>query len=143
MHDETERFAEDFDLWLRMLKADPPGRIGYNLESLGRYRLRNDNYTLDPGYAERLLAVLNKLSRTLKLTPEERECLVRRRALNQFDVDMIHGKIAVNQRRWKDAIQKYKACYAYSRKKKYLAAVTVLRICPWALPLGLNLIGRA
>jgi glycosyltransferase involved in cell wall biosynthesis len=142
MHDEVERFAEDLDLWLRMLKANPPGRIGYNLESLGRYRLREDNYTLDVGGASRLLAVLDKAGRVLDLTPEERECLKRRRAVNQFEVDMVNGKLAIRERRWKDAARCYRACYAFSRKKKYLAAVLVLRACPWALPLGLRLIGR-
>ena len=142
MHDEVERFAEDLDLWLRMLKADPPGQIGYNRESLGRYRLRHDNYTLDAGYSERLLAVLDKAGRVLDLTPEEREVLKRRRASNQFDVDVIRGKIAIRDRRWKDALVCYEGCYQYSKKKKYLAAAFVLRNCPWALPLGLKLIGR-
>lgn len=142
MHDETERFAEDLDLWLRMLKAEPPGQIGYNLESLGRYRLRHDNYTLDVGGPRRLLAVLDKAVRVLNLTPEERECLKRRRALNQFDVDMVNGKLAIRERRWKDAARCYQACYDYSRKKKYLAAVSVLRTCPWVLPIGLGLLGR-
>jgi hypothetical protein len=142
MHDENERFAEDLDLWLRILKADPPGRIGYNRESLGRYRLRNDNYTLDAGYSERLLAVLDKAGRVLDLTPEERECLKIRRAINQFDVDMITGKIAVRERRWTDAVRAYDSCYAYSRKMKYLMASWLLRTCPAALPVGLRLIGR-
>jgi glycosyltransferase involved in cell wall biosynthesis len=143
MHDENERFAEDLDLWLRMLKADPPGKIGYNLESLGRYRLRMDNYTLDSGGPRRLLAVLDKAARVLDLTPEEKECLSRRRPLNQFDVDMIEGKIALRERRWKEAARRYQACYDFSRKKKYLAAALVLRTCPWALPAVLSLIGRA
>jgi hypothetical protein len=143
MYDETKPLAEDLDLWLRMLKADPPGRIGYNRESLGRYRLHHDNYTLDIGAARRLLAVLDKAGRVLDLTPEERECLKRRRALNQFDVDAIDGKIAIRERRWKDAARCYEACYEYSRKKKYLAAVSLLRACPWALPIGLSLIGKS
>jgi glycosyltransferase involved in cell wall biosynthesis len=143
MHDEVERFAEDLDLWLRMLKADPPGQIGYNRESLGRYRLRGDNYTLDVGYAERLLAVLDKAGRVLDLTPEERAVLKHRRALNQFDVNIIRGKIAIGERRWKDALVCYEACYQHSRKMKYLATVIVLKTCPWILPLALRLIGRA
>ena len=142
MHDETERFAEDLDLWLRILKANPPGRVGYNRESLGRYRLRDDNYTLDAGYSQRLLAVLDKAGRVLDLTAEERECLKRRRAINQFDVDMIMGKIAIGERRWKDAIRSYDSCYAHSRKKKYLMTSWLLRACPAALPVGLRLIGR-
>jgi len=142
MHDEVERFAEDLDLWLRMLKADPPGQIGYNRESLGRYRLRGDNYTLDVGYAERLLAVLDKAGRVLDLTPEEKEALKRRRAQNQFDVDLIRGKIAIREQRWKDALVCYESCYAYTKKKKYLAAAMVLKTCPWVLPVGLRLIGR-
>jgi len=142
MHDEVERLAEDFDLWLRMLKANPPGRIGYNLESLGRYRLREDNYTLDAGGARRLLAVLDKAARVLDLTPEERECLKHRRAMNQYEVDMIDGKIAIRERRWKDAARCYRDCYEFTHRVKYLAAHLVLRTCPWVLPACLRLIGR-
>ncbi len=142
MYDEVERLAEDFDLWLRMLKANPPGRIGYNLQSLGRYRLRGDNYTLDIGGPRRLLAVLDKAGRVLDLTPEERECLKRRRAGNQYDVDMVNGRVAIRERRWADAARCYQACYQFSRKKKYLAAYVVLRTCPRALPVCLSLIGR-
>jgi glycosyltransferase involved in cell wall biosynthesis len=142
MHDEAERFAEDLDLWLRMLKADPPGRIGYNPESLGRYRLRNDNYTLDAGAARRLLAVLDKAARVLELTAEERDCLARRRVVNQFEVDMAEGKLAIHERRWKDAARRYRACYEYSRRPKYLAAALVLQTCPWVLTAGLSMIGR-
>lgn len=141
MH-EGIRFAEDLDLWLRILKADPPGRIGYNRESLGRYRLRENNYTLEVAGPSRLLAVLDKAGRVLDLTPEERECLKRRRAINQFDVDLVSGRIAVRDRRWKEAVRCYQACWDYSRKVKYLAAVWLLRICPGALPLGLGLMRR-
>jgi hypothetical protein len=143
MYDETERFAEDMGLWLRMVKANPPCRIAYTVESLGRYRLHHDNVTLDVRYTLDLLGVLEKAGRVFDLTPEERECLNRRRALCQFDVDVICGKIAIRERRWKDALRCYEGCYEYSGKKKYLAAVAALRTCPWALNLGLSLIGRS
>jgi glycosyltransferase involved in cell wall biosynthesis len=142
MHDEVERFAEDLDLWLRMLKAKPAGRIGYNRESLGRYRLREDNYTLDETGPARLLAVLDKAGRVLDLTPEERECLKRRRAINQFEVDILRGRKAVRDRRWKEAVSCYEACWAHSRKMKYLATVWLLKTCPAALPAALGLIRR-
>jgi glycosyltransferase involved in cell wall biosynthesis len=142
MYDEVERLAEDLDLWLRMLKANPPGRIGYTTQSLGRYRLREDNCTMDGRGPRRLLASLDKAARLLDLTFEERECLNRRRALNQFDVDMVEGRIAIHERRWKDAARCYQACYDYSRRTKYLAAASVLRSCPWVVPVGLSLIGR-
>jgi glycosyltransferase involved in cell wall biosynthesis len=142
MHDENERFAEDMDLWLVLLKAKPPGKMGYNRESLGRYRLRSDNYTLDAGYAKRLLAVLDKAERVFDLTPEERESLRVRRAMNQFDVDCLGGKAALRDRRWADALRCYEGCYAYTHSKKYLAVTWLLRTFPAALPFGIRLLGR-
>ncbi len=142
MHDDTERFAEDLDLWLRILKADPPGRIGYTEEPLGHYRLRHDNYTLDLGYPNRLLAVFEKARRTFKLTDEEKGCLDKRIAKNRFDVEMFSGKRAVHEQRWKDAIRHYEYCYSYTREFKYWAALAALKLCPWALPPGLRMLGR-
>lgn len=142
MHDDQERLAEDLYLWLRMLKADPPGRIGYSEEPLGRYRLREDNYTLDIGYPSRLLAAFEKAGRTFKLTDEEKKCLDIRIAKNRFDVEMFRGKRAIHERRWKDAIGNYEYCYSYTRELKYLAALIALRTAPWALTLGLRAVGR-
>ncbi len=142
MHDENEILAEDLDLWLRILKADPPGRVGWNTEPLARYRLRHDNNSLDIRYPNLMLATLDKAGRTLNLTPEERACLQTRRAINQYEVNMIKGKIAIRDRRWKDAVRAYDDCYAYSRKAKYLMTSWLLRTCPAALPIGLRLIGR-
>ena len=142
LYDGPSRFAEDLDLWLRMLKADPPGNIGYTREPLGYYRLRDDNYTLDVGYAKRLLAVLEKCARTMHLSNAEKACLERRIAQNRYDVHMLQGRLAIRDGRWKDAIGDYEYCYKFSGKFKYFATLNMLRVCPWAVPMGLRLIGR-
>jgi glycosyltransferase involved in cell wall biosynthesis len=147
LHDESKPMAEDLDLWLRMLKADPPGQIGYTSESLGRYRLRTDNATLNGEGEERLLSALEKAGRTLDLTAAERACLDRRLRENRFDAEVARGRKAVREGRWKDAVQNYKYCHEYSGSRKYSVVLMLLRTFPWGMPMGMwvwdRLRGRA
>ena len=71
MFDETLRSVEDFDLWLRVIKAG--GRIDYHRDVLARYRRRHGSLTADPIWlSEHILEVLRKVRQREDLTPSER-----------------------------------------------------------------------
>ncbi len=134
MYDEAFRCEEDLDMWLRMLKADPPGKIGYTHEALTHYRLRMNSLTTDSGHQRALVSVLEKAGRVLDLTAEEREALERRLALNRFDVARVEGRMAIDERRWKDAIRDFEYCQQYRPNTKTKIVLALLRTFPPALP---------
>jgi len=132
LYDERFRCEEDLDLWLRILKADPPGQIGYTLQPLVHYRLRSDSLTMDTGHAQALVDVLEKARRNFKLTAEERECVERRLASDRVYVELIDGKRAIEERRWKDAIRSFEYCQRLRPERKTQIVLSLLRIFPWA-----------
>jgi glycosyltransferase involved in cell wall biosynthesis len=134
LYDPALRCEEDLDMWLRILKADPPGRIGYTHEPLVHYRLRGNSLTMVSGHQRALVNVLEKAGRVLSLTPEERECLERRLALNRFDLAIVEGRKAIQERRWQDAIRNYEYCQQYRPSAKTKTVLALLRTFPSALP---------
>ena len=71
MFDESLRSVEDFDLWLRVIKAG--GRIAYHRDVLARYRRRSGSLTADPIWlSEHILEVLTRVKQRTDLTPSER-----------------------------------------------------------------------
>jgi len=138
LYDEALRSAEDLDMWLRILKADPPGKVGYTREPLMHYRLRADSLSMDAGLQQALLDALEKAGRLLDLTDEERECLECRLAVNRFDVAVIQGRKAINERRWKAAIRSFEYCQALRPSKKTQVTLALLRVFPWVLPAGMS-----
>jgi glycosyltransferase involved in cell wall biosynthesis len=70
LYDESLRKVEDFDLWLRVIKHG--GRIAYHRDVLARYRRRPGSLSADPiSLIEHILKVLEKVKRTMELTPSE------------------------------------------------------------------------
>ena len=138
LYDETIRSWEDFDVTIRILKADPPGKIGYNTRPLVQYRQRVDSLTKQARYMEYALAVLEKAARDFDLSPEESASLKRRMDLVRHDVETARGKRAIGERRWKDAIRSFEYCKQYRPASKTLLVLFLLRTFPWALPTGLR-----
>lgn len=138
LYDEAFRCEEDLDLWLRILKADPPGRIGYTREPLVHYRLRQNSLTSDAGHQRALVNVLEKAGRVLNLTAAERDCLDRRLALNRFDLATVEGRQAIVNGRWNDAIRNFEYCHGYRPGAKSRIVLALLRTFPWALPTGMR-----
>jgi glycosyltransferase involved in cell wall biosynthesis len=136
LYDERFRCEEDLDLWLRILKADPPGRIGYTREPLVHYRLRHDSLTMEPGHAQALVDVMEKALRNFDLTAEERGCVERRLASDRVYVELIEGKRAIGERRWQDAIRSLKYCQQLRPERKTQVVLWLLRIFPWAALAG-------
>ncbi|MBZ5603459.1 MAG: glycosyltransferase family 2 protein [Acidobacteriia bacterium] len=132
-YDETLRSWEDYDVWLRILKSSPPGRIAFQTRPLARYRVRGDSLTYQSRYMEYALAVLEKAARDFELSSEEADALRDRTELVRHEVENSRGKRALRERRWKDAIRSFEYCHRYQPSRKTEAALLLLRTAPWAL----------
>ncbi len=89
MYDPGLRMAEDFELWLRILRRG--GRIVYNDRVLAYYRYRPGSHTASTRpMLENLARVLDKTARTMELDPGEREVVERQSA-------WVRSKLALNQ----------------------------------------------
>jgi glycosyltransferase involved in cell wall biosynthesis len=138
LYDENLRSWEDFDVSIRILKADPPGQIGYNTRPLVHYLQRVDSLTKQARYMEYALAVLEKAARDFDLSAEESAALQRRTAGVRHDVEVARGKRAIGERRWEDAIRSFEYCNQYRPGRKNQIVLSLLRTVPWALPAGVR-----
>jgi len=132
LYDESIRYAEDLDMWLRLLKS--PAKIGFTTEPLNYYRLRADSNTKNARATADLLAVVEKAGRIFQLTPEEEAARQREAAILRHIVALQKGKLAIQERCWRDAIENFEAANRMSRSRKVQATLAILRICPWILP---------
>jgi glycosyltransferase involved in cell wall biosynthesis len=129
LFDESLRSSEDFDLWLRIVKAG--GRIAYHREVLVRYRKRRGSLSSDPVWMCRhILMVLEKAERNLELNREEREALLqataRFRAMQRFH----EGKRAFFEGDAKGAIEGLEEANSYLRSRKISLMLMLMKFAP-------------
>lgn len=127
--DEALRSSEDFDLWLRIVKAG--GRISYHREVLARYRKRRGSLSSDPVWmCKHILMVFEKAERTLSLSQKERETLAqataRFRAMQRFH----EGKRAFFEGDAKAAIEGLSEANAFFKSRKTSMMLMLLRLAP-------------
>jgi glycosyltransferase involved in cell wall biosynthesis len=129
LFDENLRSSEDFDLWLRIVKAG--GRIAYHREVLARYRKRRGSLSSDPVWMCRhILMVLEKAERNLELNTQEREALrqatARFHALQRFH----EGKRAFFEGDAKGAIEGLGEANAFLRSRKISLMLMLMKFAP-------------
>jgi GT2 family glycosyltransferase len=74
--EEDRNLTEDYDLWLRMVRAG--ARIGYQKKVVAKYRYRSDSISASRiRLHEAALRVLHKTKRGMQLSPSETEALDR------------------------------------------------------------------
>ncbi len=133
MYDEDLRTGEDYELWLRILKAG--GRISYNDRVLTYYRIREGSHTSNAVALSRdLLKILDKVVREMELTAEERAALDHQRARIAGMLSFAEGKHACIEGDTRTAIMKLRAAAPYTKSWKLWAAIATLRIAPGILP---------
>jgi hypothetical protein len=129
LYDESLASGEDFDLWLRILKAG--GRIAYNDRVLAYYREREGSLTSNEvPLARNVLKLLNALESKMELTVAERAVLDRQRAAVAAKLSLAEGKEAFLAGDPKTAIAKLTAASQHGQSWKLRAAVVSLRVAP-------------
>ncbi|MBD0325303.1 MAG: glycosyltransferase family 2 protein, partial [Pyrinomonadaceae bacterium] len=132
LFDESLRSSEDFDMWLRILKAG--GRIAYLRQPLMRYRRHRASLSADPVWMCRhILKVLDKAEHTLDLTSAEREALQRQQRRYNAELNFNEGKRAFFNGDTKQAIESLTKANALSPNRKTALALRLLRLAPRTL----------
>lgn len=129
LFDEELGSAEDFDLWLRILHGG--GRIAYHRRVLARYRQRRGSHTSDPIWLCRnFLKLLDKLTRTMKLSSTDQAAVDGQRARTQAMLYLYEGKQALfggDANRAKECLTKANAFFS---SRKLALTLWLLRFSP-------------
>jgi glycosyltransferase involved in cell wall biosynthesis len=129
MFDESLRYGEDIDLWLRIARQG--GRIGYRRRILARCRLRADSVSADVDRMfEGYLRVLAEMKRRGKLTPSDIEVVDRQIQSEKACLDLHRGKEALRQGNVETAIQHLQKANASLRQPKITVSLSLLRFAP-------------
>jgi hypothetical protein len=129
MYDEELRSGEDYELWLRVLKAG--GRITYNDRVLAYYRMREGSHTSNEVIlATNVLKILDKVGREMELTAEERTALNHHRADIAAVLSLSEGKEALLKGDTLTAISKLKVAAHHTKSWKLGATIACLRVAP-------------
>lgn len=132
LYDESLNCSEDFDLWLRIVKAG--GRIRYHRRVLVRYRRHRGSLSSDPLWVcENALRVMDKAERTMSLTDEEREAVGRARSRFRATYSFYKGKRAFTEGDTKTAIECLKEANVFFRSRKTALVLLLLRLAPQLL----------
>ena len=129
LFEPARRRAEDFDLWLRIVKTG--GKIGYHRAVLARSRRRADSASANE--EAMLIAdieVAEKAKRTLDLTPEERTVTDQQIRRWQARLDVVHGKKALDAGRMRDAAHHFGDAYSRLRTPKMALIAGLSRVAP-------------
>jgi glycosyltransferase involved in cell wall biosynthesis len=130
--DDDLRAAEDFDLWLRVLKSG--GRILCNRRRLMRYRRSagSNSSSQERMYAG-ALAVFEKTAARDDLSAGERRAVERERARYRAMLRRAEGKRALAHGDTTAARGALAEANSYFGSAKLRAAVLALRVAPWLL----------
>jgi len=132
LFDESIRSAEEFDLWLRILKQG--GRIAYHRRVLWHYRRHAGGQSADPVWMlEHGLKVLNKAERTLTLTPDEQHALTQQTRRYHALLKLHKGKKAFLSGDVETAIENLTEANIYFATRKLTVALWLLRLAPGLL----------
>jgi len=135
LYDPSVDSWDDFDLWLRIIKAG--GRIAYTRTVLVHYRRHSANVSLQSIYfLEQGLRVLSKITSTLDLAVDERLAIDRRERETRLELERLRGKAALQRRDWRAAREHFEYCRVHGATAK-------LRFVLMILPLWPGIVARA
>jgi glycosyltransferase involved in cell wall biosynthesis len=129
MFDTRLHGSEDFNLWLRVLKAG--ARIAHQNKPLYRYRRREGSATSDSVWMnERILESLQRAEETITMSSEELAGLERHRHKVKTELALARGKAAFGKRDWDGAIAYYNEAHKLTPNGKIQAIEFLLKWCP-------------
>ncbi|MBX6386338.1 MAG: glycosyltransferase family 2 protein [Microbispora sp.] len=129
LFDEAFLRAEDYELWVRMLKTG--ARFEYHAQPLVRYRVRPDSLSSNTGRQFRAgLQVLDKVERTMALTPPERDALREARRRFTARLHLTEAKEALFRGDTTQAIERLRDSNRYFRRHKLSLVILLLRLAP-------------
>ncbi|CAN5865312.1 hypothetical protein BH18ACI4_BH18ACI4_16990 [soil metagenome] len=138
MFDEALGSAEDLDLWLRILHQG--GRITFHRRVLGYYRQRRGSHTSKPTWLlNNWLKLLDKVERTMNLSPAEREATAQKRAEMQALLRLCEGKKAFFLGDKKGAIAGLSEANLFLKSRKISLTLIGMRLAPWLLRCAYNM----
>jgi glycosyltransferase involved in cell wall biosynthesis len=130
MYDEEIRTAEDFDLWLRVVKAG--WKIIYTRQVLLRARVRADSLSSNQDWMHQdFVTVLKKHARIMTLTDAERKAIADMEHLYEAQYGWYKGVQAAVRGQSGDAIQYLTQANRFYNSWKLRGAIWMLRIAPW------------
>jgi glycosyltransferase involved in cell wall biosynthesis len=128
LFDESLRSSEDFDLWLRVLKAG--GRIAYHHKVLARYRRRDGSLSANTVWmCNHILKVLEKVE-SLPLSDSERKAVVREQARWHATLQLEIGRQEFLTGNASIAADRIAEANRYFRRRKLTFVVALLRLAP-------------
>jgi glycosyltransferase involved in cell wall biosynthesis len=129
--DESIRIAEDFDLWLRLLRHG--GRVGYRREMLVERVIHENNLSSEPiALGRAVLQVLDKHDDG-SLTPDERNALEYARAEVIATMTLENAKKRFEQREFSAALPEIKLANQFFRSWKLRLVTLGLVVAPSSL----------
>jgi len=135
MYDEDLESGEDFDMWLRVLKAG--GRIVRNDRILAYYRMRPGSHTSNElRLTQNVLKGLDKIAGRTDLTPEERATLAHQRDGVIAKLSLLQGKKALIAGDPATAMEQLTVVARHKRSWKLRTAIVALRLAPFAILYG-------
>jgi len=129
LFDETLGGAEDFDLWLRILKNG--GRIVTHRRVLAHFRKRRGSLSSDSVWMfGHVLRVLEKLDATLELTFSERKALKRQHRRITAMKRLYEGKKALFLGQIEEATQGLADANTYFKSRKIALTLRLIKLSP-------------
>ena len=129
LFDESLATAEDFDLWLRIVKLGH--EVTFTRRNLLHVRVRAGSLSSNKEWMYRdFLKVLDKSERTMDLTAAERNAVAEMRADYEARIELHEGRMAFFKGDAETAMRRIARANDHFRSKKLSAVVLGLRLFP-------------
>lgn len=131
-YDPEIRCAEDFDLWLRLVKSG--GRIVYHRRPVYHHRTRADSLSMQPiSMCESVLGILERSKERFQLTVEEHAAVKEAQRRVTAEMSLNKGKLAFFGGDVDTAIRNIGAANDYFRRLKLRVVLMLMKIAPGML----------
>jgi len=126
---ENLRLVEDFDLWLRIVKAG--GKIVYHRKPVFRYRRRSESLSSnDIAMIHATMDVFDNAENTFDLTSSERTALAQARLNYRRALAYYSGRKAMRDGDASAALRHFRELLRFRLTGKHIALVVLLRLAP-------------